>query len=747
MLDTVLKKLASSIRADRKAISATADNTSNDSAIYQKVARRTNEWLAANYFVSAQAGLEDLSKSVTVDGNVVLSDSLTGPKLMQFVDAFNLDHLSSSMAQVELARESLAVNVAAAVVDSQNNLTAAQFVQSVAADDRTMSLSMLTGPYAYDTIASHPRLALESFGQDSDRLTSDARLNINLTIMKLYKSLADRIFPRIAQESNTVTLKIPQIDLYDLKKSQDAKADVRWGNHIIPMPVLYRQPGPASTAPKEVIPLPENDVDEELLWNGTSNLLINKQVNLLDLSMQPGQVGSDWTDLISEGGRINHGIIRVVYSPAGGPVKTEYFKVPVSYTSTSTFTGVQNGRQATDRSANASVSYSLVKNSTRTTTGALSEIAAVFATTTRIVVDVNINANLNLQTHFAQASGFATAKLKTINNVDLTPTENTAFGLITVDLVAWSPKLWWSEENLRHTTTAARITYKPMQWLIPVGRSVILDYSLQSGEAPDDVVAAINNINAIGNTERHLAVVESKLREFYERLEVEREIGLSLRESQLAQEVAAGSRCFPTVYLDTLDFDVDNPQGPQIQVLREAERSAELKARTTTRLKTLLANLQQQSIYGSSLDADEKPAFKVITSTQIRALLMGISQYHNVYDDKRAPEKEANLSLVLDDGTRLDIYSTDFDSFQNKLLIFPIRDNEPASVLSTATIYDRGQFTAQYTPINVGGGVNKRIVVNTREFPFFTNPLGLIIEVKNLEAQLYGYKLPVTLGL
>jgi hypothetical protein len=155
----------------------------------------------------------------------------------------------------------------------------------------------------------------------------------------------------------------------------------------------------------------------------------------------------------------------------------------------------------------------------------------------------------------------------------------------------------------------------------------------------------------------------------------------------------------------------------------------------TSRILALIADGHNKSMYVENFEPGERARYKVITSGVIAEVLFGITQYWNTLDDKVAVAQESNYSLKLPNGTQLDIIKSNFETFSNTMIIVPVRDAKPDDVTSFGVVLDRGTFVGQYTPVS-NGTANKRIVANSREILFPTNPLGYLITVTGLDTQL-----------
>ena len=70
---------------------------------------------------------------------------------------------------------------------------------------------------------------------------------------------------------------------------------------------------------------------------------------------------------------------------------------------------------------------------------------------------------------------------------------------------------------------------------------------------------------------------------------------------------------------------------------------------------------------------------------------------------------------------------------KNKILLVPYRPNDPSSDLNFGQNHDGGQFVANYMPTDGNNAVNRRVFVNTREFPIILCPIGAIFTIEGLE--------------
>ena len=105
-----------------------------------------------------------------------------------------------------------------------------------------------------------------------------------------------------------------------------------------------------------------------------------------------------------------------------------------------------------------------------------------------------------------------------------------------------------------------------------------------------------------------------------------------------------------------------------------------------------------------------------------------------IYREK-VPGEPIEFVRVLPSGIKLECISTPFEYMEDKIMIIPFRSSDPASELNFAHNWDGGQFVANYTPVDQNQ-VNKRVYMNTREWPIPTCPVGILLTVQNLKSVL-----------
>ena len=463
------------------------------------------------------------SHSLVANPSVLGLESFTGagaPVQYNGGKALDYDRIGAN-AYANLAREvispaaskhevvALAEEFARIVMQGQTNAAASNHFTNGRgpSGDGALTLSQIVGDHAYASVMADARGAMEAFGVNMDTIASDPRLNMTVVALRTHRSIMDRVLPRFVQEQTTVTIKKPIPEVYDLAQSRNPDPTIRHlGVHKQPVISLYTNPNIVSTEPKRVLPLLANDTQNvSLLADGV--IKVGVRAPLLDLAAtnQVGFNSYDYTDLLSEGGVVESLWIEARRPGTGSnPDTVSIFTVPVDYDTSARFTMTSNGQASRDRNANCRA-YWIVKKDVKDNSGVANAVLADF-TDANVEVDITFNASINLQSAFVTGSGSLAPKLVAASpTVPVSSATNTAFGTLQFTVLGYTVRTWYNEENLRKTTTALRMGTAQNQFEIPVGRSALVDFSMQQDE-PQDVLELVALANSIGNSIRGLAI-------------------------------------------------------------------------------------------------------------------------------------------------------------------------------------------------------------------------------------------------
>lgn len=712
-----------------------------------QIFRKTVDFIHDENYTNApsSASLENLAETPRLSGGVDFSDTNALESIINFVNGaipeteFSMESGVGSRAHVV---ETVAKNVARIL--SGDTLSAAEQVGEGRVDPENKDLGALVGGSAWSEVymdAQRSIATMESFGAGLDNINNDVRINVALSIMRAFKSLPDRMIARVADPDAIVKINVPEHEVYDLSKSRAATASERYGNHRHPLINMFRNPDPIDTTPKRV--KLTKGTDDDLLAD--DYVKPDTKVNLFDKTHSSTAVGYDhrsYTDILSEGGKVLNLTVSLTNSggdSATGNDVTESFIVPVGFLRGARYVQYPNASSSTKRTALVeATNVFTIRDATMTSAAAVNKVTGTtnMEGTFGIRISVNFTSELDLQTGDLHFSGSVTAKVEDDEGNAPTSSDTNAFavhtGLTThtgqVSITGYETEIYFSEENVRKASTAVRQRAIPFQFEIPVGKTFVVDVSLQQPE-PSEVLDVISTVNDLGNTSRALGIMESTLNDVQARVGYEGPGNVPPAE-RISRDFPGGSLVLPYVVDETVDFATSN-----LKLMRESEISSDVHSKMTRTLLGVVAEVLSRSLYHTNLAGGEMVAFKLVAHNDVVNTVFAIPQYHEELQD--APEggrmqRNSSYSIRLHNNARVDVYGVDFDSWKDKAIMFPVRDAKPADITSFATTRDRGTFVGAYTNSD-GGQASKRFVVSSREITFPQSPAGATLEISNID--------------
>ena len=155
--------------------------------------------------------------------------------------------------------------------------------------------------------------SMEAFGANIDKVIPDVRTTMAVTLLQFHRGLLDRVIHRRSSGSPYVHYTVPYAEIYDMLKSYDDDHKVRnEGDHRQTFLSLYNDPRAVSNELQPIIPLKDNDTENDLLADGI--VAVNHTANLFDLSVLKGQIGKDhynYTDLVSENVSLKYVVVQI----------------------------------------------------------------------------------------------------------------------------------------------------------------------------------------------------------------------------------------------------------------------------------------------------------------------------------------------------------------------------------------------------------------------------------------------------
>lgn len=581
-------------------------------------------------------------------------------------------------------------------------------------------------------LITNPASALESFGTDIGNVISDAKVAITVSILRYHRSALHRLIPNIPTDSNMVSYKVDHMEVYDLTKSRADNAAVRYeGAHRVPFVELYNDPSPANTKLKPIVLRTANDAAGPAAKLLAENLVkIGASVNMFDLSIDAGQIGYthvDYTDLVADNVRIKTLLVSVTDGTA-----TELIPLNIVDHGGARMLMNANNTDSADRVCSMN-DITVVDKNSKLLSGAANTLLAGLSVDAIVKVKYSAAGQVNLKTSEIVLHGSASASVDTKSGNAVLAADQAIFDALTFTLVGYEPSAEFSEENVRKTTKAMRIMTKQVGYEIPGSSNYVVQYSLTQTR-PESVIDGLTKLMSVGNDDRGIKLLLDTLANVRDRISAEQALSSENYAHKIGQDFVCGQRVKPFIFMDTMNID------PNLKNMRSGEKWGDLRGYAEEYLLNVLSKIYRMSFYSQELGAGEKPVFSCLTSIPIKDSLLSIPHYHNHLGDTAADQVAdgvVEFRRTLPDGTVLNVITTTFNYFDDKILMVPVRPNKPQSVMNFAQNRERGMFLVQATP-TLDNAILNSLIGNSREFPIVTNPVGALITVANLHAVFDG---------
>ena len=560
--------------------------------------------------------------------------------------------------------------------------------------------------------------AVESFGIDMDTNAYDARTAIAVRLLRFHKSTIDRVIPRRPTDNDTIMFTQVNAEHYDLEKSQNRSAAVRYGNHARPLLELYRNPNIANTTAREVDLKLANATKGELFSDNV--IKIGASFNLFDMAVDTNSIATqntDWGDLISDGI-----LLKDLYVEVTDGTDYETIVVPAN-NPFNVFVPPANNFMVSDRVCNYNSSYSITAGQ-KLKDGAVSALLAGVTAPHTIATTIAANVSVNLQSGEVSDSG-ANVRIQLVTTDDsaVVAGVQTAVNKLTFKVVGYSFTAYYSEENLRKAKSAVRIVSRQHTAVIPLSRTLLTEYSmLQTSSA--DVLSIVNEVNTIGNDSKGLGYVENAITYGRNRIAAEGQFKPADYKQSFGYSTVSGALVNPYIIDKAIDV------GDLVDNLKSSELMYDIAGMVQYYLLKEFADIEWNSMLTRALPDGQKIRWKCITSEPIRKLLLNMpTRDGNAVGE---PQDGAEGYLRLPDGTEIDIVTNTYSEYENKMTFVPTVEGDRESVLNFGNNWDRGVWVAHY-PYTGNNASTKRIATNAREMVYPTNYVAMRLAVKNLD--------------
>lgn len=581
----------------------------------------------------------------------------------------------------------------------------------------------------------------EAFGATVDTVIPDLKMALTITLLKPFRGIMSRFMHRTTTAQSVITYVVHNDEYYNLISSQDKSAEVRYGyEHRKKLITLYRDPRPVDMSLNPVIPLKTNDLDDNKVYED-GVLKFGVSVNLFELAGISNKIGYDkynFTDLLSE--RI---ILDKVYVKITKDSSEEIFKLD-----TSTYPQSQlNMMQTTQNDSGAKhtlfeAKFPFSKDSKTTTGTATSILSTVDPKTEYIILTCHLGAQVNIMT--SNATGIASHAVSVATtSKETTPSSaiKTLASSLTIEFLGYELDAKYSEENLRKTSMAARSLTNVFTYELPQGKTCVVDFSMQQS-LPEHVLNVAQEIQSIGIDHRNIQIFEKTLKSVHDRVlkeSTDPEYIKNFENFTVNAAYVSGQKVNPDVILATIDLR-------NVVSIRSSDMLSDVNSYFLAYLNKSLSMMHYRSLYLQNLGNGEAPTYKALTSNIILENLFSLPSIHahfmpegvngvQLFKEKN-PNENVEFTAKLYSGTRIELITTAFDYMKNKILLVPYRPNDPSSDLNFGQNHDGGQFVANYMPTDGNNAVNRRVFVNTREFPIILCPIGAIFTIEGLETLL-----------
>ena len=497
---------------------------------------------------------------------------------------------------------------------------------------------------------------------------------------------------------------------------------------------LWRDPSLIQTRVKKIIPLHANDND---LVPADGIIAIGKEVNLITLALETsnpsyGNDRRDRSDLVAEMVMLEAIEINI---KDGGTID-ENFLLEVR-PELARLTINNNNQDVATRVLNETIEAYLARG-TRKADGTDSALFGTITTPTSFIEEdeglklrLHVTASVNLRTSVALVTVTMSDPELHIDPTKAAPSSawQQKFNEIQDKITVIGAKLdaRYNEENMRKSDTSIQVTKQAFAYEIPKSRNVLVNYSFQQ-EKPQETVAMMTAVLRIGQSKFTINTIKNTLvsaKKHYDDF-------MNGRSTIDPRNLyVAGDKVQPYVVIEDLDLTVGDATTGQMQTLRDADRSGDIKERALLFLNSIIAEIESNSYINQQL-INTRPHYTLVTSNDIMDNVLAQYHFHNHLDNNNRPNDAGyEYRLVLPCGAILDIFTTTDIEYARQMMLYPVLPDDKNSELNFGSVRDYGTLVGHYTPVN-GTAAFLRMFASCREMPIPTNPVGAIINVKGL---------------
>ena len=565
--------------------------------------------------------------------------------------------------------------------------------------------------------------SLESFGINIDRVQPDLKTILTIALMQFHANLTPRIVPIQTVNQGNVTIVRESMEVFDMV--ENARMPVR-------LIELYKDPKMVSVRAIRVKPLKANDAAGEFLV-ADDIYKFQKSINLFAMALDQNKIGFEkynHTDLIEEGIVVDGVLVKITTTKQlGDGTVGDFYAMLHIPTGRGRLTQVSDDLRSSDRRLNLDrFAVALDKDyAAFTGVSSLTSTDGVLAGLTdglSLRIDLHMNFHVDRKVAMADANGWVGARLISATGAELTQAQKDWLAGTTVSLVGWTMDARYNEDNKRKSSIRAEINRRSMSYELPTGRNFVVDTAIGQDGA-QNAAARLAQLEHIGRDANNLDIIGEVMKAVHDQNVAFNNDKES--QMQLAATYAAGDLVNPYVYMNTLDMS-------GLYGIRSGDMSGDIKQYVKQYFNRITSGILAKSLYQQQLANGAKVAFRLITSPEILGNLFMMKHFHEHLENDEKGTGGVEHVLVLDNGVRLEIVTTNFRDMETKIILIPYLGDSQGSMLNFGTDFDQGTLVGSFQIGTDGGAAYHRMFSVTRELLIPTNVIGAVIDVVGTSA-------------
>lgn len=552
----------------------------------------------------------------------------------------------------------------------------------------------------------------EDFGAGISKVLPDLRMAITITIMQFHQGITARLVPIKVATEPVVQYKRDEYKIYNVSDPEDMDKDLI---------ELCKNPKPVTNESIKIIPLKDNDSATEPALVRDGVIRFGATFNILKLAVDEDKYGHNRinrTDLVAEGPELDKIFITITH---GGT--TEEFEIAVPF-ALKRMTMENNAAHSAMRSSNASFNVFLNKNS-KLSNGTTTTILASLSADEGLNVAITAKPALSLRDGVGKALGDLKIAKHHITDAALISADlNTLFAATTYNLVGFSFDARYDEQNIRKSQIATRIQTRQMVQVIPPCKNYIVETAIGQPEE-DNGASHVVQVIKIGQDDKTLVTIDKIMKHVYDM--ANQMFANPLQKGiDPGHNYVAGSLVRPRVTMFELDVQT-------IVSMKDSDLASDIRSIVQLKINNLVEKMLMTTMYTQQLPAGQAPTFRVATSRLVLNTLFAVPHIHNHLDNHVAPSNDGvEFRRVLDSGVVLEFVTSLFDYMETSIIIIPIIPGAPDSILNWGHNHDHGTVIGNYNH-SMDTAAWNRMFASVREITLPTNPMGMLITVKNID--------------